>query len=58
MSRCIDCGAKLTGAEAKHYGDQCEACVLEDQEAMKGFRDGLDNPRLDALFGEPVRTIQ
>lgn len=54
---CIDCGAILTDEERHYYGSRCEGCECADDERVRAWRHGADDPELDAIYSEP-RSVQ
>jgi hypothetical protein len=51
------CGAVLTAEEQHFYGDSCEACATAWGEQIAAWREGNDDPELDAMF-DAKETLQ
>ncbi len=50
------CGKVLTDDERAYYKDCCEECARDWGAAIGAWRNGEDNPELDAMFdAKPTR---
>lgn len=50
---CQDCGAVLTADEARHYEYRCEACEKQWHDRTCAWREGAEDPEMDALYSAP-----
>lgn len=55
---CKECGKLLSLVEAYYYEDRCEECEREWADDVARWRKGEEVPRIEALYGEPKRTLQ
>lgn len=46
-----DCGALLSEAELRYYGNECEACVQAWSDRLIRWRHGEQDPELDRMYG-------
>lgn len=49
-ANCIECGIRLTDDEKRYYGNSCGDCERAWQNRIQAWRDGGDDPELDAAF--------
>ena len=54
---CFDCGKLLTDEESYYYDGHCEKCERDWHDRIKRWRKGGDDPKLDAMFSAPPRTV-
>lgn len=50
------CGAELTHAEHRLFGETCECCALDWEERVRSWRFGRPDPDLDQYFDEDRRV--
>lgn len=52
MVLCAECAQVLTDTERLYYGHRCERCEIDDHDRLQAWREGGEDPELDARFAD------
>lgn len=53
---CAECGRVLTDEERHYYGSRCEECEGDWSDRIHHWRQGGEDPELDAMYDGPRPT--
>lgn len=52
ISVCAECHQVLTDEEIEYYKTRCEQCEREWLDDIEAWRDGAENKKFDAMYGD------